>query len=148
MSSRIVTSRGGAGSTAGFAATGKSLTGSSLACPGRRSDGTQSAFRFQPLEDLRQSAPESGATSDHSPPPGRLVFHACSDPVERDHRGSDVVAGSKCFPRPIVPSAAARNEILARPARPSPARHRSRLFFWRIMRHGARCHCSRRSTGE
>ena len=48
--------------------------------------------------------------------------------VERDHRGSDVVAGSKFFPRPIVPSAAARNEILARPARPSPARHADCYF--------------------
>ena len=51
-----------------------------------------------------------------------------------NYRGSDVVAGPECFPRAIIPSATARNEILARPARPSPARHASRLFFCRIMR--------------
>src|SRR5262245_1873049 len=53
------------------------------------------AFRFQPLEDLRQFAPKSGAASDHSTPPGRLVLHICSESVECDHRGPDVVAGSR-----------------------------------------------------
>ena len=69
---------------------------------------------------------------------------ACSDAVERDHRGSDVLAGSECFPRSIVPSAAARNEILARPARPSSARHARGYFSAGLRGNGARCDRSRR----
>ena len=56
---------------------------------------------------------------------------------------SDVVAGPECFPRPVVPSAAAGNEILARPARPAPARHAHGYFSGGLCGHGARCHCSR-----
>ncbi len=110
---------------------------------GRRSDGTQSAFRFQPLEDLRQSAPESGATGDRGRPPGGLVFHACSDALERNHRRSDVVAGPECFPGTIIPSATARNEILARPARPPAALFVRRDFSGGLRGHGTRCDRSR-----
>jgi hypothetical protein len=60
--------------------------------PWATADGTQSAFRFQPLEDLRQSAPESGATGDRGPPPGGLVFHACPNALER------IIAGLVLWP--------------------------------------------------
>src|SRR3954470_18166311 len=83
-------------------------------CAGwRQPDGIQSAFRTKSLENLRQSAPEPGCTRNHSSPSGRVVLHTCSNPVERDYRRLDVVAGPECFTRSSIPSAAARNEILA-----------------------------------
>ena len=62
--------------------------------------------------------------------------------------GSVVVAGAEFSPRACVPSAAARDEVLARTARP-PAAFRVRGYFSaRLCGHGTRCHCSRRPTGE
>jgi hypothetical protein len=79
------------------------------------------------------------ATSDHSSS-SRLVLHTCSDV-------GAIIAGLMLWPvlNAFLAYCSIRrrlNEILARPARPA-LRVMLTVIFWRIMRHGARCHCSR-----
>ena len=65
------------------------------------------------MEDLRQSASQSGAARDRRSARGGLAFHAPADALDRDYRWPDVVAGSECSSRAAVPSTTARDEILA-----------------------------------
>jgi hypothetical protein len=64
------------------------------------------------------------------------------------HRRPDVVAGAEFSSGSSVPSAAARDEVLARAARPTAPLDVRDNFSGRLRRHGPRCHRSRRLSAN
>ena len=96
--------------------------------------------RWKIFDNLRRSLVPPAMVG---PSPGGLVSHPGADAVERHHRRRDVVVSPEFSPCAFVPSAAARDEILARTSRPSAALPVRRYFPAGLCGHGDRCHRSR-----
>jgi len=103
---------------------------------------------FNRWKIFEQSAPESGATSDHCPPPSRWFFTPA--PI----LWSAIIAGLmlwpvlNAFPRPIVPSAARPERDFGATRATGSCASCSRLFFWRIIRPWRSMPLFASSTGE